>query len=110
MIQDRKALEEAAEMLKAIAHPVRLCIVRRLWREGVCNVTHMQECLDMPQSTISQHLGKLRQTGIIEGDRQGPEVRYSLKDERVRQILEILFNKEDNKEEFQNETTSNHQG
>ncbi|MBQ7516440.1 MAG: winged helix-turn-helix transcriptional regulator [Schwartzia sp.] len=78
-------------MLKAIAHPVRLCIVRRLWREGPCNVTHMQECMDMPQSTISQQLGKLRQAGIIEGDRQGLEVRYALKDDRVRKILEILF-------------------
>ena len=94
MIEDIKVLEEAAEMLKALAHPVRLCIVRGLWREGTCNVTHMQECLDMPQSTISQHLGKLRQAGIIEGDRQGLEVRYSLKDDRVRKILEILFEKQ----------------
>ena len=95
MIKDRKALEEAAEMLKAIAHPVRLCIARRLWRAGTCNVTHMQECLDMPQSTISQHLGKLRQAGIIEGDRQGLEVRYSLKDDKARKILEILFEKQE---------------
>ncbi len=94
MIQDKKALADAAEMLKAIAHPVRLCIVRRLWREGTCNVTHMQECMDMPQSTISQQLGKLRQAGIIEGDRQGLEVRYSLKDDNVRKILEILFVKQ----------------
>ena len=95
MIEDRKALEEAAEMFKAIAHPVRLCIVRRLWREGTCNVTYMQECLDVPQSTISQHLGKLRGAGIIEGDRQGLEVRYSLKDDRVRRILEVLFERQE---------------
>ncbi len=48
----------------------------------------------MPQSTISQQLGKLRQAGIIEGDRQGLEVRYSLKDDNVRKILEILFVKQ----------------
>ena len=94
MIKDRKAMEEAAEMLKAIAHPVRLCMVRRLWRVGECNVTCMQECMDMPQSTISQQLGKLRQAGIMEGERQGLEVRYSLKDDRVRKILEILFEKQ----------------
>ncbi|MBQ3971354.1 MAG: helix-turn-helix transcriptional regulator [Selenomonadaceae bacterium] len=88
-------MEEAAEMLKAIAHPVRLCMVRRLWRGGECNVTCMQECMDMPQSTISQQLGKLRQAGIIEGERQGLEVRYSLKDDRVRKILEILFEKQE---------------
>lgn len=49
----------------------------------------------MPQSTISQQLGKLRQAGIIEGERQGLEVRYSLKDDRVRRILEILFEKQE---------------
>ena len=94
MIEDRKVLEEAAEMLKAIAHPVRLCMVRRLWRKGTCNVTYMQECLDLPQSTISQQMGKLRQAGIIEGERQGLEVWYSLTDDRVRRILEVLFEKQ----------------
>lgn len=93
MIKDKKVMEETAEMLKAIAHPVRLCIVRRLWCKGACNVTNMQECFDMPQSTVSQHLGKLRQAGIIEGERQGLEVKYSLADERVKRILEILFEK-----------------
>lgn len=91
MIKDRKVLEDAAEMLKAIAHPVRLCVVRRLWRMGTCNVTYMQGCMEVPQSTISQQLGKLRQAGIIEGERQGLEVWYSLKDDRVRRILEVLF-------------------
>lgn len=110
MIEDRKVLEAAAEMLKAIAHPVRLCVVRRLWREGTCNVTYMQECMDLPQSTISQQLGKLRQAGIIEGERQGLEVRYSLKDDRVRSILEVLFEKQRHEEEKENENESNHQG
>lgn len=98
MIKDREVLEETAEMLKAIAHPVRLCIVRRLWRKGACNVTNMQGCLDVPQSTISQQLGKLRQAGIIEGERQGLEVWYSLKDDRVIKLLEILFGRQKHEE------------
>ena len=48
MILDLKSLEETADLLKVIAHPVRLCIVRGLWRNGCCNVTHMQNCLDVP--------------------------------------------------------------
>ena len=91
MIEDMKFLEEQAELLKVIAHPVRLCIARGLWRSGSCNVSHMQCCLEVPQSTVSQHLGKLRQAGIIQGDRQGLEICYSLKDKRVEKILEILF-------------------
>ena len=91
MITDKELLTDLSEMLKVIAHPVRLCIVRRLWREGSCNVTFMQECLEMPQSTISQHLAKLKQAGIIVGERQGLEVKYSLKNESVKRILQVLF-------------------
>ena len=91
MITDKELLTDLSEMRKVIAHPVRLCIVRRLWREGSCNVTFMQECLEMPQSTISQHLAKLKQAGIIVGERQGLEVKYSLKNESVKRILQVLF-------------------
>ena len=91
MMTDKKLLTDLSEMLKVIAHPVRLCIVRRLWREGSCNVTFMQECLEMPQATISQHLAKLKQAGIIVGERQGLEVKYSLKNESVKRILQVLF-------------------
>ena len=55
---ERETYQEPAELLKAIAHPVRLCIVRGLWQGGGCNVSHMQDCLGIPQSTISQHLQK----------------------------------------------------
>lgn len=89
--QDRMQLHELTELLKVLAHPVRLCIVRGLWRNGSCNVTHMQNCLDVPQSTVSQHLGKLRQAGIIEGNRNGLEILYSLKDERIKVLLSCLF-------------------
>ena len=91
MIEDMNFLKEQAELLKVIAHPVRLCIVRGLWRSGSCNVTHMQCCLEVPQSTVSQHLGKLRQAEIIEGERNGLEITYRLKDERVKAILSCLF-------------------
>ena len=85
MIEYKEQLTELAEKLKVIAHPVRLCIVRGLWRRGCCNVTFMQECLDIPQSTVSQHLGKLRQAGI------GLEICYSLKDPLIEEILKIMF-------------------
>ena len=65
---------ELSELLKALAHPVRLCIVRGLIEKGGCNVGHMQECLAAPQSTISQHLQKLRAAGIVTGTRNGLEV------------------------------------
>jgi len=85
---------ESAEFLKVLAHPVRLCIVRGLLAKGKCNVSHMQNCLDVPQSTISQHLQKLRAAGVIEGERNGLEINYRVCDERVEKIIDIFF-KED---------------
>ena len=93
MAEDQE-LARAAEMLKALSHPVRLCIARGLLQSGGCNVAHMQQCLEAPQSTISQHLAKMRAVGIIEGERNGLEVVYRLKSRAVEQLLEGLFCKE----------------
>ncbi|WP_027623703.1 ArsR/SmtB family transcription factor [Clostridium lundense] len=82
---------EKAEVLKVLAHPVRLCIVRGLIEKGQCNVSHMQNCLSMPQSTISQHLQKLRTAGIIKGERNGLEINYSICDERICRLIKTLF-------------------
>ena len=91
MDMDMNKYNEIAEVLKALAHPVRLCIVRGLLEKGGCNVCHMQECLGMPQSTTSQHLQKLRSAGIISGQRKGLEITYQVCDQRVIKLIEVLF-------------------
>lgn len=82
--------EKQAALLKALAHPVRLCIVKGLLESG-CNVSKMQECLGVPQSTVSQHLAKLRAAGVIRGERRGTEICYSVEDETARQVIGLLF-------------------
>lgn len=82
---------ELAEILKALAHPVRLCIVKGLIEKGECNVTHMQACLDVPQSTVSQHLQKLKSANIISGVRNGLEINYKICDQRVVHLVSTLF-------------------
>lgn len=90
---DPQRYEDLAEILKAIAHPVRLCIVRGLVSGGSCNVTYMQGCLNIPQSTISQHLAKLKSAKIIEGKRKGLEIVYSVKNPMVVEMIKIMFEK-----------------
>ncbi|MDF2843915.1 MAG: transcriptional regulator [Herbinix sp.] len=82
---------ETAELLKVLAHPVRLCIVNGLLGKGECNVTYMQNCLGAPQSTISQHLQKLRMAGIIEGRRNGLEINYAVCSDKVEALMKLLF-------------------
>lgn len=92
MEKANKQYEENAELLKVMAHPIRLCIIRGLLEKGKCNVTHMQNCLEMPQSTVSQHLQKLRTAGIIEGERNGLEINYKVCDNRIEKLINVLFN------------------
>lgn len=82
---------ETAELLKTLAHPVRLCIVNGLLNKGECNVSYMQSCLGAPQSTISQHLQKLRMAGIIEGRRNGLEIYYQVSNHKVEALMNALF-------------------
>lgn len=81
---------QKSELLKAISHPIRLCIVKGLM-EKESNVTNIQECLDLPQSTISQHLFKLKVAGIIKGKRKSLEISYRVINEDVRKIINMLF-------------------
>ena len=94
MDNNYKQYEDVAEFLKVLAHPVRLCIVRNLLETWSCNVTNMHNCLGMPQSTISQHLQKLKSIGIIKGERNGLEIVYEVVDKRVEKIIQALLDKE----------------
>lgn len=94
--KDFELLRDKAEKLKAVAHPVRLCILRGLIRKGNCDVSFIKECLNIPQSTVSQNIQVLRHADIIEGRREGSHIYYSVVDDTVKEILKILF--EDDKE------------
>ncbi len=85
--------EEYANKLKAIGHPVRLRIVMGLAKKE-CNVTKICDGLDLPQATISRHLALLRNLGIVEGLRNGHEICYSLVDEKIAQIVDLLMEDE----------------
>ncbi|MBW9150756.1 helix-turn-helix transcriptional regulator [Clostridium estertheticum] len=95
MKKDYMEYNEIAEMLKVLAHPVRLCIINGLLGKGTCNVSHMQDCLGIPQSTLSQHLQKLRMAKIIVGKRNGLEINYSICNEEVRELVEFILKNRD---------------
>jgi len=81
---------QAGIILKALGHPARLRIVEGLIKDG-CNVTHMVECLKLPQATVSQHLSILKAAGIIEGERRGTQICYRVIDEPVKLLVTTLL-------------------
>ena len=84
-------LAARAELLKAFAHPVRLCIIKRLLQTESINVSKMESCLSVSQSSISQHLIKMRHAGIIQSERVKNEVHYSLKNEEIKEFAKSIL-------------------
>ncbi|HDR7782559.1 MULTISPECIES: ArsR/SmtB family transcription factor [Bacillus] len=84
-----KIREEDVYVLKVMAHPVRLKIVNELMHHKLCNVTQLTEILGIPQSTVSQHLSKLRGT-VLRVQRRGLEMHYYIDNVKARQIVGIL--------------------
>ena len=92
MDTDYMKYNNIAEILKVLAHPLRICIVKNLLENGECNVGYMHTCLEVPQSTVSQHLQKLRYAGIIEGKRHGLEINYKIKNQQMGNLINSIFN------------------
>lgn len=90
----KNKLKDVSEIFKALSHPTRLCIVCKLLIKEL-NVSEMQSCLIIPQSTVSQHLSVLKSKGIIEGHRNGSEVIYSIANEDVEDVIKIFFNEQE---------------
>jgi DNA-binding transcriptional ArsR family regulator len=78
-----------AEILKALGHPIRFCIVEGLLTGGQ-NVATLVDCLGVPQPTVSQHLRILRAAGILEGRRMGNEMHYSVCNPEAKKIVLAL--------------------
>lgn len=91
ILEKKEQIIEKAELFKALAHPIRLCIVNGLISQPGCNVSKIKGCLDIPQSTVSQHLAKLKGAGVVEGKREGLEVYYYVINDDVRKIVRDLI-------------------
>ena len=78
-------LQEAAELLRALASPHRLAIVRELEVEPRC-VHELVEALGVSQPLVSQHLRVLRASHLVRAERRGREIAYSLSDGHVAHI------------------------
>nr|WP_158810201.1 metalloregulator ArsR/SmtB family transcription factor [Beijerinckia sp. L45] len=82
-------VEPAADLLKSLANPQRLMIVCTLV-EGERSVADLERALAIRQPSLSQHLGSLREAGIIAPRREAKSVYYRLSDERAIRVIETL--------------------
>lgn len=83
--------ENTTELLKAMAHPIRLKILKNLIDNGPTKVGSMQEIFQIQQPVVSAHLGKLRRAGILVSNRRGTEIYYKVESEFILRLAKVLF-------------------
>jgi len=83
-------LEKAANMLKAIAHPMRIAILNYLEDGKKLTVTEIHELLKIEQSTTSHHLGILKDKGVLASKRDGKNTFYFLKHEDLSKVVDCV--------------------
>jgi len=89
-IMTEEQLERSANILKAIAHPMRIAILEYLEGGEKMTVTQIHNLLGLEQSTTSHHLGILKDKGILSSRREGKNTYYFLKYKNIGQILGCL--------------------
>lgn len=87
---DFKQLERATNMLKAVAHPIRMSIVDLLEGGRKLSVTEIFTALDIEQSVASHHLSILKTRGVLESERDGKSTNYFLAHDDLIQVVDCL--------------------
>jgi DNA-binding transcriptional ArsR family regulator len=88
-LDDAAHADRCANVLKAVAHPLRLRIVAALC-QGERHVSRLAELLGASQSTISQQLRILRMNGLVAAVRRDGYVHYSLTEPRLHELVNCV--------------------
>jgi ArsR family transcriptional regulator len=81
---------EFARLAKALGHPARVQIVRFLLSQESCMGGDIVGHLPLAQSTVSQHLKLLKQSGLIRGTIDGPRVCYCVEPKVLERLKELV--------------------
>ena len=82
--------EHAAEVLKAIAHPIRLQIVELLQAEEMC-VGDIVDALGRKQAITSQQLNMMKAKGVLSCRRDGAKVYYRIENRNIIKLLDCIY-------------------
>ena len=82
--------EQLARLARGVAHPLRVRILRLLLERGQCVCGDIVEEVPRAQSTVSQHLKVLKESGLIRGEVEPPCVCYCVDEDGVRQLKQWI--------------------
>ena len=84
---DKDKLKRIARLMKTVGHPSRLAIVELLLERGKLSVKEIYEEISISQSNASQHLKALEDIDILESERIGKNICYSVRNMNVSKLL-----------------------
>jgi ArsR family transcriptional regulator, arsenate/arsenite/antimonite-responsive transcriptional repressor len=84
--------EDLARLSWALAHPARVRIVRLLLSRTSCMCGEIVEEMPLAQSTVSQHLKILKETGLVQGEVDGPRVCYCINPSALAKLKQLITN------------------
>ena len=90
MAEVREHATEAAAFLKALANDQRLLVLCALL-DGPLSVGEINERVPLSQSALSQHLGVLRDAGLVVTTRQSQTIYYEMAQGPALQVMEVLY-------------------
>ncbi len=85
-----KAEERLGELTKAVGHPLRVRILRILAKRKSCICGELVDELPVAQSTVSQHLKMLKDSGLIQGEIDGPRTCYCIAPGVLEELKELV--------------------
>jgi DNA-binding transcriptional ArsR family regulator len=83
-----RLLMNAAEMMKAVAHPVRMQIISLLQKNKNLSVSSLQKILGVEQAIVSQHLAVMKKKGVLVCKREGKNAFYYIKNPLLTRIVD----------------------
>ena len=83
-------LKVSAEILRALAHPLRMKILEFIDRHKTINVNKIYNTLKLEQSITSQHLRILRLAGIVDTKRDGKFIHYTINYSKVASVMKAI--------------------
>ena len=81
---------QAESFLKALANRHRLMILCEL-HKGECSVSALQQAIGLSQSSLSQHLARLREDELVQTRRVSQAIFYSLANANVSRVISLLY-------------------
>lgn len=86
----REQAGRAVRLLKALSNENRLLVLCYLAEAEEMSVGELVDRLGLSQSALSQHLGKLREEGLVETRRESQTIHYRVADPKAVQLLTLL--------------------